>query len=202
MSNVSHDVNFPSNIDGYEVSWTSDNEKLIGVDGKVHSENITPGYYGGKVTFTASIYRYPGDKEPAATKSYTVDVYKNTDGWTGEDFINYDLALFTDVNQFTAPQPAAALAVTVETPLPLVWKTEAALAGLLRKKQSTQRLRKGKLVITQKLGEDVPLTLVLTATRDGASVTREYPINIIQSYGTPITDRGRLRFPPAGVRTR
>ena len=188
MSNVSHDVNFPSNIDGYEVSWTSDNEKLIGVDGKVHSENITPGYYGGKVTFTASIYRYPGDKEPAATKSYTVDVYKNTDGWTGEDFINYDLALFTDVNQFTAPQPAAALAVTVETPLPTGVENGSSFSWSIKEETEYAKIEEGKLVITQKLGEDVPLTLVLTATRDGASVTREYPINIIQSYGTPITD--------------
>ncbi|WP_226392623.1 S-layer homology domain-containing protein [Ructibacterium gallinarum] len=188
IDSVSHDVQLPSEIGGYRVDWISNNETLIGTDGKHHTENITNGYYGGEVTFTASIYRNPEDTAPVATQDYTVKVYKNTDGWTGDDFISYDLTQFTDPNVFTAPQPANALAVDVETPLPTGVENGSSFSWSIKEATENAKIEDGKLLITQKFGEDVPLTLVLTASKDGAVQNREYPINVIASYGTPISD--------------
>lgn len=189
VEHVVHDLNLPADIDGYRVSWQSSNESLIGADGKYHTEGITNGYYGGEVTLTVAIYENPDDAEPAATRDFTIQIYKNTDGWTGDDFINYDLTQFTDADQITAPQPASALAVSMTEPLPSGVEGGSTFSWSIKEETEYAAIdEKGKLVITQKLGEDVPLTLVLTAAKDGATQTREYPINIIKSYGTPISD--------------
>lgn len=186
IDRVSHDLKLPAEIGGYRVVWSSNTPELIDAGGKQHTENITNGYQGGEVIFTAAIYRNPDDTEPVATRDYSIQVYKNTDGWSGNDFINYDLTQFTDVDALTDPQPASALALSVEKSLPVGVEGGSSFSWSIKEETEYAKIEEGKLVITQKLGEDVPLTLVLTATKDGATQTREYPINIIQSYGTPI----------------
>ena len=184
MDSITKNLTLPDQVDGYPVTWKSSKPDIISSEGQFNSENIKNGYKEEGIVFTAEFRRNALDDLPEITRSWSVTAIKNTDNWTTEDFLDFDLSIYPDSASLTTPQDPNAIYTDIMLPesieggSDITWSVSDA---------EHAKLVDGKTVqIIMENDKEVTLDLIMTVTKDGISKSRSYPITIVRGYGSNI----------------
>lgn len=184
-------TNVPTADDDYGVSivWeSSDEDVLSSITGVVDTSKFYG--YSIPVKLTATLSKTPETVVGgvARTKEFDITVVRDTDDWSAQDYVNYDVLYHDDkecltFDDFTA-QPENMVATSIHLPRELegggsfTWKVTDSSGNPTTAAQINNYI----LSFTPQKMEVTPLKLTVTSTKDTATASRTFDIELVRGF--------------------
>ncbi len=193
VDSVKHPINFPNKFEGkgidpdtgeervfsYPVKWISSDKSVIDLNGQVHEDAFVG--YKKEITLTAELFHDNTEAIAPYTKEFTVKATRDTNGWTAQDYINYEFGVLADSAAVTAPSLPNEIYTTVR--LPKEMEGGCSYSWSVSKPEYGFIDERGNLEVTLDLDSEATFDLILKATKDGVTAEKRYPITLLRGYG-------------------
>ncbi len=213
IDSVNTDFDIPSSgTDGTNIEWTSSNPEVVRIDaasGKaIVNENAFYGY-SIPVTLTAKISKTPQSETSgvAREKAFDITVVRNTSGWQAQDYANYDVLYHADKDHLTfdyfTDQPANMVATSIHLPKKLegggtfTWEIKDRTTGAAT---NAAKIDNYILSFTPQNDAITPLTLTVTSTKDGATASRSFDVDVVRGFSTNLLLSANVSASTSGIR--
>lgn len=213
IDKVNSNLTIPSaGTNGTSIEWTSSNPEVVRIDaagGKaIVDENAFYGY-SIPVTLTAKISKTPESETngTAREKVFDLTVVRNTEGWQAQDYANYDVLYHDDKDHLTfdyfTDQPADMVATSIHLPKKLdgggtfTWDVKDKLTGA---PTNAAKIDNYVLSFTPQNESTTPLVLTVTSTKDGASASRSFDLNVVRGFSTNLLLSANVSSSTSGIR--